>query len=435
MGIEFMYQTDILLREGYSKTSIAKKLGVSRRTVYNYEHRAVFENTNNQGRPKGSLKLEPFYQDIDSALQEDYMLNAEVLFDRLLKKGYTGKVSILRDYIRRKRRELHNDAVWRFETLPGQQAQVDWMSVGRAFENGTIKKRYAFIMKLGFSRRSYIEFTTSMEQSVLFACMIHGFNHFGGVPAEILFDNMKTAWIYSMENQRWEVNSRMLAFASHYGFTPRRCKVYRPKTKGKVEREVRYVRTSFLPTIIGDISKVPTSRLNELVEAWMERVDLKIIREFGQSRMERFAQERSELQMLPSKSFEYRLAKPLFVSREGTVNFDTNRYSVPAAYRCKQLEGLHDLSNKTLTLRYEGQIIRTLVLKPAGSKEKSFDPIDRQEHFQAWEQGRELEEHIRLQIVEKRKKAKSLTETSDPAVYDRLFAYVKNENVLSEVVI
>lgn len=432
MGIYRMHQSEILLREGYSRTSIAAKLGVSRRTVYNYEHRIVFKDTTRQGRPKGSVKLAPFYQQIDAALEDDFTLNVEVLFTRLVSRGYTGKISIVRDYVRKKRRELHNLAVWRFETLPGQQAQVDWMHAGRVYENGRYIKRYAFIMKLGFSRRSYVEFTTSMVQPVLFACMIHAFEHFGGVPAEILFDNMKTAWLYSVEFGKWEVHPKMLAFAAHYGFTPRRCRVYRPKTKGKVEREVRYVRTSFLPAVTGDIRNVSTWRLNELVEAWIERVDAKVIREFGESRMERFEREKTVLRLLPETPFEYRLPKPLFVSREGTITYETNRYSVPAAYRGKQLEGLLDLTDKTLTLRYDGENIRTLSLKPSGAKEKVVNPVDEREHFEAWEKGRDLEERIRLQIEEKRKRAKMETLTADPSVYDRLFSY-EPEDVMAEV--
>lgn len=427
-----MHKAEVLLLQGYSRTSVAQILDVCRRTVYNYEHGIVFKNTSRRGRPKGS-KLAPFYPFIDAALDDDFTLNAETLFDKLVLRGYTGKISIVRDYLRTKRSELYNLAVYRFETLPGQQAQVDWMYAGTVEEHGRTVKRYAFIMKLGYSRRSYVEFTTSMEQCVLFACMIHAFEHFGGIPAEILFDNMKTAWLYSIENCRWEAHSKMLAFAAHYGFTPRRCKVYRPKTKGKVEREVRYIRTSFLPSVQGELRNVPTQRLNELVELWMERVDAKVIREFGQSRMERFEEEKASLRTTAERHFEYRLAKPLYVSREGTITYDTNRYTVPSAYRGKQLEGLLDLSNKTLTIRHNGQTIRTLTLKPAGAKAKTVDPADEREHREAWERGRELEERIRLQVAQKRKKAQDETVTADPAVYDLLFAVVQETVPVLEV--
>ena len=416
-----MYQAKILLTQGYSRQMVADTLNVSRRTVYNYEHEAVFSSGKSQGRPKGSSKLAPFLPFIDSALGEDFTLNAELLLEKLKVRGYEGKITILRDYISRKRKELYNCAVRRFETLPGQQAQVDWMYAGHVAENGRKVKRYAFVMKLGYSRRSYVEFTTSMEQSVLFACMINAFRHFGGVPAELLFDNMKTAYIYSVSNGRWEVNTKMAAFAAHYGFIPRRCRAYRPKTKGKVEREVRYIRTSFLPSVGSDLTVVPTARLNELVELWMERVDKRVIREFGQTRMERFAEETSKLKLVPEQNFEYRLPEPLAVSREGKVTYQTNRYSMPAAYRGKLLEGLLDPATQKLTLKLDGQLVRILTLVTAGMKKTVDDPQDRKEHLDAWQKGCELEERIRKQVFEKRRRAQQETETVDPGIYDNLF--------------
>jgi len=415
-----MHQATILLKEGYSRQAVADILNVSTRSIYNYEHGKVYSSGASRGRPHGRGKLTPFISFIDSALELDFHLNAEVFFDKLVLRGYTGKITILRDYISKKRNDLHNCAVRRFETLPGQQAQVDWMYAGYVEINGRKVKRYAFIMKLGYSRRSYIEFTTSMEQSVLFSCMINAFNHFGGIPAEILFDNMKTAFVYNNGNCSWEVNVKMAAFAAHYGFTPRRCRVYRPKTKGKVEREVRYVRSSFLPSIGGDLSLVPTSRLNELVELWMERVDAKVIRDFGKTRMERFSAESMHLRPIPQEHFEYRLPEPIVVSREGRIVFQTNRYSIPAAYRGKQLDGLLDPSNNTLSLKYEGAFVKTIKLAPAGMKKSIDDPADRKEHLDAWLEGFKLEEKIRKQVYEKRKRAELETETADPAIFDRL---------------
>jgi transposase len=422
-----MYQAKILLNEGYSRQRIAEILGVTTRSVYNYEHGAVFGSGKSRGRRAGKSKLSTYHGYIDSALEQDYALNAELLFKKLCDRGYDGKITILRDYIARKRYEIRNAAVRRFETLPGQQAQVDWMYAGHVEISGRKVKRYAFIMKLGYCRRSYIEFTTSMEQGVLFSCMIHAFEHFGGIPAEILFDNMKTAFIYNISNGCWEVNVKMAAFAAHYGFTPRRCRAYRPKTKGKVEREVRYVRTSFLPSVGGDLSLVPTARLNELVELWMERVDAKVIRDFGQTRMERFAEESSHLHPMPQEHFEYRLPEPVVVSREGRITFQTNRYSMPAAYRGKQLEGLLDPTDNTLTLKHEGDSVRTIKLVAAGMKKTVDDPADRREHLDAWLEGFKLEEKIRQQALDKRRRAEQENQTNDPAIFDRLFQEANQE--------
>ena len=419
-GIALMYQATILLKAGYSRRAIADILNVSTRSIYNYEHGKVFAGTT-RGRPRSNGKLAPFLSIIDAALEQDFYLNAEVLYDKLLLRGYTGKITILRTYISKKRQELHNCAVRRFETLPGQQAQVDWMDAGTVDVNGSTVKRYAFIMKLGYSRRSYIEFTTSMEQAVLFSCMIKAFTHFGGIPSELLFDNMKTAFVHNTGTGVWEVNVKMAAFAAHYGFVPRRCRVYRPKTKGKVEREVRYVRTSFLPSINGDLSLVPTCRLNELVELWMERVDAKVIRDFGQTRMQRFTDEAMHLHSIPQQHFEHRLPEPMVVSREGRILFQTNHYSMPALYRGKQLEGLFDPVDNTLILKHDGVVAKTIKLAPAGSKKVVDDPLDRKEHLDAWREGFALEEKIRTQVLDKRKRAEQETETADPSIFDRIF--------------
>jgi len=416
-----MHQAQILLQEGYFRNTVANILNVSRRTVYNYEHGIVFKNDSKQGRPKGKSKLAPYYDKINEALDKDFTLNAELLYVNLQKQGYAGKISILRDYISKKRKELHECAVRRFETLPGQQAQVDWMHVGTVTENGKSVKRYAFIMKLGYSRRSYVEFTTSMEQPVLFACMIHAFIYFGGVPAGMLFDNMKTAFLYNESDGKWHVHAKLAAFAAHYGFSPRRCRAYRPKTKGKVEREVRYIRTSFLPSLGSDISKIPTARLNELDELWMSRVDRKMIRDFGQTRAERFEQEKCHLFDIPEQPFEYRLTELLYVNREGKIVYKTNYYRMPAQYRCKQPEGLLDLLNHKLTLKYDGKVIRTLILEADGANKTVTTPEDELDHYKAWLQGFELEEKVKTQIREKRKRAEDETATADPVIYDHLF--------------
>jgi transposase len=115
-GIAQMYQATILLKEGYSRQAIADILHVSTRSVYNYEHGKVFSSGASRGRPRGSGKLTPFISFIDSALELDFHLNAEVFFDKLVLRGYPGKITILRDYISKKRKELYNTAVRRFET-------------------------------------------------------------------------------------------------------------------------------------------------------------------------------------------------------------------------------------------------------------------------------------------------------------------------------
>ena len=106
----------------------------------------------------------------------------------------------------------------------------------------------AFVATLGYSRASYVEFVTNEKLVTLIECHKRAFDYFGGVPEEVLYDNMKTVILdrdtYGPGIHRF--NKGMLDFAKHYGFCLKVCRPYRAKTKGKVERFNRYLRESFL---------------------------------------------------------------------------------------------------------------------------------------------------------------------------------------------
>jgi transposase len=154
-------------------------------------------------------------------------------------------MSILRDYAATVRSACITKAVIRFETEPGRQAQVDWKECGRWLIDGEERKVYAFVMLLGYSRKPCVLFTTGMTSPILLAAHNRAFEYFQGVPAEILYDNMKTAWL--ADGDGWKVNPKLLAYASQIGFKPLRCQVRRPQTKGKVERFIGYLGNHFLP--------------------------------------------------------------------------------------------------------------------------------------------------------------------------------------------
>lgn len=414
-----MFQAKILLKEGMSRTSVADALDVTRRTVYNYEHGRVFDGRR-RGRPRGASKLSPFYTYIESQLEKDFSLNAELFFEQLQKHGYSGRISILRDFIHLKRSEMTNYAVLRFETMPGQQAQVDWADAGSCLIDGYIHKRYAFVMKLGYSRRTYVEFTTSMEQSVLFGCMVHAFEYFGGVPFEILFDNMKTAFLFDKDKSCWVVHPQMLLFAQYNGFSPRRCRVRRPKTKGKVEREIRYLRYSFFPSLRGALKEQSNEYLNEAVRAWLDRVDYKKLREFGQTRRERFETDYSHLQSLPMKSFDYRKVVPLVVSKEGLVTHQTNHYSVPPCYRGATIIGRIDTFESTISICQGDTTARVHALQPSGACRTVINTEDRRELLKLWEHGRDTEQR-RIEAQRKKQQAQKDNVVNHPAIYDEIF--------------
>jgi transposase len=133
--------------------------------------------------------------------------------------------------------------VVRFETPAGHQAQVDFGEF--KFPWG---KRYALVVVLGYSRLLWLRFYERQDMRTLLRGLEEAFAFFGGVPRELLFDQMKSVIARDLRllGGQLVINEEFLRFAKHWGFRARACRPYRAKTKGKVERPIRYVRENFV---------------------------------------------------------------------------------------------------------------------------------------------------------------------------------------------
>ncbi len=316
-----MNEAKSLRLQGFKIKDIAETMGKSERTIYTYlsgppRKRKVREHI--------SL-LESYKPFIDTILDETPDYNRVVLLERLKKQGYKGSITILRDYAAEKSAEITTKAVIRFETEPGFQAQVDWKVHGTRIVDGKKQKLYAFAFVFGYSRAPFVIHTTCMDQATLLACHIMAFLYFGGIPKEILYDNMKTAFIYN--DGIWKVNQRLLSFANHYGFIPRRCKVRRPQSKGKVERFIDYYSNNYF--LQAKEKPLNLTELNEGVVSWIKEINHKKIRDLGESREQRFKVEKYFLLSLPETEYNCRNSVVLKISNESLILYKTNRYSVP----------------------------------------------------------------------------------------------------------
>jgi transposase len=261
---EVSMQIKFLAREGVAKAAIARRFGISRQTVHNHLKRS---GPFPKPRAKRGSKLDPFRKYVRARL-EKFDLPATVLFGELKKLGYRGGLTILREFVRPLKEEFTRRVTERFETLPGQQAQIDWGECGMITVAGERRKLYVFVMVLGYSRMMYARFTTSSRLPVLLACLTRAFGVLG-IPREILVDNMKQA----VEQHdvttgvvRW--NKQFLDFADHHGFLPVASPPYWPRVKGKVERGVGYIKTSFLEgRSFSDLDD-----LNRQLEVWLDTV-------------------------------------------------------------------------------------------------------------------------------------------------------------------
>lgn len=240
---ETIMEIKILHKQGMSSRAIAKKLGISRNTVKRYL-KAKSEPPEYSPRPRATSVLDEHRDYIRMRIQNahPYKIPATVIEREIREQGYGGGMTVLREYIRSLVVTAPPEPVVRFETSPGQQMQVDW---------GTMRHGktplHAFVAVLGYSRMLYIEFTDNMRYETLESCHRNAFTFFGGVPREVLFDNMKTVVLERDAYQpgRHRFHPSLWQFGKEMGFTPRLCRPFRPQTKGKVERMVQYARNSF----------------------------------------------------------------------------------------------------------------------------------------------------------------------------------------------
>jgi len=304
---------------------IVRETGYARNTVRKYVRDGQIPEP--KEREKRGSKLDPFKETIDRWMKEDGLFNCQAMLMRLKEKGYTGGATIIKDYVQQKRPPRQPKATVRYETLPGDQAQVDWGFCETVDANGRAHKLPVFVMVLGYSRATFVEYTRRCDIYSFLRCFVHAIEHFGGVPKIMLTDHMKTV-VTGMNDDRTPQWNRMFEdFALSVGLTPKLCKVRRPETKGKVERGVQFVKDNFWPgrtyTDIAD--------LNRQAIQWCHQVDQRIHGTTGERPCDRLKEE--NLLPLPSPD---RLMKFLRVERtvslDGFVSFDGVRYGVHWRY-------------------------------------------------------------------------------------------------------
>jgi len=408
-----MHQAEILRNAGHKQWEIAERLGVSDRMVRNY----LNPKPKAQPAVKQSL-LEPYHEFIAARIDDTPNYNLVVLRKELVAQGYTGGMTILRVRAKQVRDEVVKRAVIRFETMPAQQAQVDWKEAGVWEIDGVPRKVYAFVMLLGYSRRAYVRFTVDMKSPTLLACHVEAFKHFAGVVREILYDNMKTAWLN--RGGIWEVQPALLAFAAQCGFEPKRCKVRRPQTKGKVERFIGYLGNHFLP-MARTMNLTSIEDLNLAVNEWLEEVNEEPIRAFCETRNERFERERTLFTpFVPAAAPDVRASEEVLVSLEGTVRFETNRYSVPARYLGKVLSLRFHPLTRDATLYEKETAIRSFTLLPKGSRAADIRDVDRKELIELWR--KQTQPNGQKNVPHTAAGSDIHVDTRPPSWYERLLA-------------
>jgi len=299
--VEEAVEIRVLRRQGKSIREIARMLDVSRNTVRRYLRGQGLPRYEREARPS---KLDPYKHYIEErvkAAAPDW-IPATVLLRELRALGYPGGYSILKAHLATLRPAAQPEPLIRYETEPGRQMQADFATIRRGRDRLAV-----FIATLGWSRATYVEFVTDERLETLLGCHERAFFFFGGVPREVLYDNMRTVVTerdhYGPGMHRY--NRTFLDFAHHHGFVPRLCRPYRAKTKGKVERFIGYLRASFYVPLASQLSpeglRVDRDTANARASTWLREVaNARLHATTGEVPSMRLELERERLQQIPA---------------------------------------------------------------------------------------------------------------------------------------
>ena len=306
--------------------TIAAQLGIHHSAVERVLCQAGITPVAGRGRASVADSYLPFMLE---KLEKYPGLPASRLYQMVRKRGYPGRPDHFRHLVARIRPKPKHEAFLRLRTLIGEQAQADWGYFGTLTIGKAIRKLWAFVMVLSWSRQVFLRFYLSAAMPSFVRGHVDAFAFFGGVPRVVLYDNLKSAVLERM-SQAIHFNPRLLELSRHYHFEPRPVAVAKGNQKGRVERAIRYIRTSFFPA--RDFAGIDD--LNCQALDWMtgESGDRRLREDPRRTVSEAFAEERSRLLAIPEEPFPSDEVVTVEVGKTPYVRFDLNDYSVPHKY-------------------------------------------------------------------------------------------------------
>jgi len=322
-----------MVAAGASWAEIARLAGCDWRTARKYLSAERHRPPRYKPRPPKPRLIDPYVDVIDAELRASKaQIHATTVHERLASDhGYRGSYQRVKEYVRVRRPEIAaelglrtgGEMHRRFETPPGAQAQVDW---GHEQDLPDGSPVYSFHMVLSHSRDPFCRYTARQDLATFWACHTAAFDHFGGVPAEIVYDRTKTVVRRHVgRGEPVELHPEAVAFAAHCGFTIRVCWPERPQSKGRVERVVPLTR-----------EKVGCGRdfatLTDWQAAWEEWLPIRraqVHRTHGEVIVVRAERDRAALQELPERPYVVTERHLRVVGKDALVSFEASLYSVP----------------------------------------------------------------------------------------------------------
>lgn len=337
-----------LLRHLQASTNISaiqRATGLNRRTIQRYrtwaethglldqplpaleELQQLVVTTLEPSPPAQTVSTVEVYRDLVTQLHAAGVEGTAIL-QRLQEQGYTGSQSSVYRFLHQLA-PRSPQAVVRVERAPGSEAQVDFGYAGRLLDptTGELRKAWAFVMTLAYSRYQYVEFVFDQSLATWITLHRQAFAWLGGVPARVVIDNLK-AGISQASFDDPQVQMAYRECAEHYGFLIAPCAPRTPEHKGKVEQGgVHYVKRNFLG------GRLPTTltQANTDVLKWCRTIaGQRIHGTTKEQPVQRFlTTEQPRLKPLPTTPYDLATWKQVKLHRDGYVVFEQAFYSAP----------------------------------------------------------------------------------------------------------
>lgn len=312
------------LARGEHVKTIARELGVDKKTIKRWRQRGAWRARTPRVYPKAIDAHRVFLE----RRGPEVGWNGMVLLRELRAQGFTGGYQQIQRALQplRTTRRWAARATVRFETGPGEQAQVDFGQLQVWIADVEIPVHF-FVFTLGFSRRAVAYAYRNERLDTLLDGHERALRHFGGVPLSCLYDNPRTITLGRSAGQvLW--HPRFEDFARYYGFTPRACQPYRARTKGKVESGVKYVKRNAL----AGRRFASWAALEAWLAEWAATVsDVRLHGTTHERPIDRFTRE--TLTPLGSQPpYHYAAPRRRIVAADALVAIAAGRYSVPVRY-------------------------------------------------------------------------------------------------------
>jgi transposase len=334
--------------EHWKVGTIAAALGVHHDTV-----RAAIVN-DTQGVRRGTCRatqLDPYLPFVRDTLAQYPRLRATRLFEMVKGRGYTGSVVQLRRAVRLIRPAATATVYRRLTALAGEEAQIDWGAFGSIRIGHGVRPLSGFVMVLSYSRAVFALFTVDQTLESFLRGHVEAFETWPGVPRTLVYDNLRSA-VLERAGTAIRFHPRLLELAGHYHFAPRPCTPARANEKGKVERQIQYLRHAFFAAR----TFVDIDDLNAQFRRWRDDVAHQRPHPDHRDRTvaDVLAEEQPRLLPLPEHPFHTDVMRTVSARKQPYVRFDRNSYSIP-----------HTHAHRPLTLLASPTTVRVL----AGTEE------------------------------------------------------------------